>query len=56
MNKAMAIAARQLNGRRSIFLTAAVVAAIPYAVLLMPEIERYGHRRQHEAADAVRQS
>jgi ABC-type transport system involved in multi-copper enzyme maturation permease subunit len=42
MNKAMAIAARELNGRRSIFLTAAVLAAVPYAVLLMPEIERYG--------------
>jgi ABC-type transport system involved in multi-copper enzyme maturation permease subunit len=42
MSKALAIAARELNGRRSIFLTAAILATIPYVVLLMPEIERYG--------------
>jgi hypothetical protein len=42
MNKALAIAARELNGRRSIFLTAAVLAIIPYAVLLMPEVGRHG--------------
>ncbi|HYK04229.1 MAG TPA: hypothetical protein VE974_20930 [Thermoanaerobaculia bacterium] len=42
MNKALAIAARELNGRRSIFLTAAILAIIPYAVLLMPEVQRYG--------------
>ncbi|MEA2462429.1 MAG: hypothetical protein QOJ98_176 [Acidobacteriota bacterium] len=42
MNKALAIAARELRGRRSIFLTAAVLALIPYAVLLLPEVQRYG--------------
>lgn len=42
MNKTLAIAARELSGRRSIFLTAAVLAVIPYAVLLMPEVQRYG--------------
>jgi hypothetical protein len=42
MSKALAIAARELNERRSIFLTAAVLATIPYAVLLIPEVERFG--------------
>lgn len=42
MNKTLAIAARELSGRRSIFLTAAALAVIPYAVLLMPEVQRYG--------------
>jgi hypothetical protein len=42
MNKTLAIAARELSGRRSTFLTAAVLAIIPYAVLLMPEVQRYG--------------
>lgn len=42
MSKALALAARELNERRSIFLTAAVLATIPYAVLLIPEVERFG--------------
>jgi hypothetical protein len=42
MNGMLTIARRDLAERRTIFLTAAVLAVIPFAVLLIPGMQRHG--------------
>lgn len=41
MSKVMAIAAREISGRRSVLITAALLALMPYALLLLPSFSRF---------------
>jgi hypothetical protein len=42
MNGTLAIARREIADRRVIFITAGVLAIVPFAVLLIPEVKRHG--------------
>ncbi|HEX8619477.1 MAG TPA: hypothetical protein VF911_17985, partial [Thermoanaerobaculia bacterium] len=42
MNKALAIAAREVNDRRSTFATAALLAVLPYLLVLLPNASHSG--------------
>lgn len=45
MKKALAVAGRELADRRMVVITAAVLAILPFAALLIPEIGRHGTGR-----------